>query len=141
MQNCLLRSASLTFRPVPAPRSSRLVAAMAMKQGSPAICKEMLTSEAAAAYLDVRTPEEFEAGHVKEATNIPFMFKESGDMVKNAGFIASVEEAFSDKDVSLVVGCKSGHRSAWAIEAMQGVGYFNLTNVQGGYDAWVGSGM
>lgn len=119
--------------------------ALGIKQASPTCrptsCKEMLASADAATYLDVRSPQEFAAGHYKDATNIPFWFKESGAWVKNAGFVASVEEAFKDKDASLVVGCGNGTRGAMAIQAMQGAGYVNLTNIEGGYDAWVRAGL
>lgn len=112
---------------------------MAVKEASPAECKDILA--AGGTYLDVRTAEEFEAGHYADATNIPVMFKESGGMVKNAGFIESVSETFKDKDATIVVSCKVGKRGAMAVEAMQGAGYVNLTNMQGGYDAWLAAGL
>jgi rhodanese-related sulfurtransferase len=113
---------------------------MAYKK-SVAECKNLLDCESAAPYLDVRTPEEFEEGHVKDAVNIPFMFKEAGTMVPNPGFLEAVTETFNDKDSAIVVGCRSGARSAKACDAMKEAGYSNLTDVEGGYDAWKAAGL
>lgn len=112
---------------------------MAAKELPAVECKELLSS--GATYLDVRTPEEFQEGHHDGATNIPIMFKKSGSMVPNASFVDSVTDAFQDKDMAFVVGCKSGRRSAMAIEAMKTAGYTNLTNMTGGYDGWLAAGL
>lgn len=112
---------------------------MAVKEASAAECKDILA--AGATYLDVRTAEEFEAGHYKDATNIPVLFKESGGMVKNEGFLDAVSEAFKDNRASIVVSCKVGKRGGIAAEAMQGAGYVNVTNMEGGYDAWLAAGL
>lgn len=51
--------------------------------------------------IDVRTPEEFDAGHVPGAYNIPFVFRSPGGMQPNAEFVATLEKHFK-KDASLV---------------------------------------
>jgi len=112
---------------------------MAVKEASAAECKEILAT--GATYLDVRTAEEFETGHYKDATNIPVMLRDASGLVKNEGFLDAVSEAFKDKEAAIVVSCKVGKRGEMAAEAMQGAGYVNVTNIEGGYDAWLAAGF
>ena len=84
-------------------------------------------------YLDVRSVPEFEAGHPIRAINIPIMnFAPGTGMSPNQDFQAVVEAALA-KDAKLVVGCKTGGRSARACELMGQLGYTNLANVWGGF--------
>ncbi|KAK9096767.1 hypothetical protein Sjap_022264 [Stephania japonica] len=64
-------------------------------------------------YLDVRTPEEFSAGHAVGAVNVPYMLKLVDGMAKNSTFLEEVSNHFG-KDVEIIVGCKSGKRSLMA---------------------------
>ncbi len=61
--------------------------------------------------LDVRTPEEFSASHVADATNLNF---ESPDFATNVAAL--------DKGATYVIYCRSGRRSALAAEQMAGAG-------------------
>lgn len=84
-------------------------------------------------YLDVRSVPEFEAGHPPQAINIPIMhFSPGAGMSPNQDFAAVVEAALAI-DAKLVVGCKSGGRSARACEVMTQMGYTNVANVRGGF--------
>lgn len=84
-------------------------------------------------YLDVRSVPEFEAGHPPRAINIPIAhFTPGAGMSPNQDFAAVVEAALP-KDAKLVVGCKSGGRSARACEIMSQMGYTNVANVRGGF--------
>lgn len=84
-------------------------------------------------YLDVRSVPEFEAGHPMRAINIPIMnFAPGTGMSPNQEFFAVVEAALA-KDAKVLVGCKTGGRSARACEAMSQMGYTNLANVRGGF--------
>lgn len=106
--------------------------------------KDIAVSEAATltdsgatwTFLDVRTVEEFSAGHAPGAVNIPVATKGAAGMVPNDGFLQLVRAEFPDKDAWLVVGCKSGMRSRKACNMMTEDGYQNLVNVAGGFDAW-----
>jgi rhodanese-related sulfurtransferase len=118
--------------------AQRSVAACADKAAKPDEVKKLLNA-GSHKYLDVRTPAEYNTGHVDGATNVPVMLNVDGTMAPNAEFLAQVEAKFPKKDTALVVGCKSGRRSAAAIEKMSVVGYTNLTNMTGGYDAWLAS--
>ena len=80
-------------------------------------------AEAGALVLDVRSPEEFAQGHVPGAKNIPH------DQV------ARRAAELGPPSTPIVVYCKSGRRSAAAIEALKGLGYDRLWNA-GGYAGW-----
>jgi rhodanese-related sulfurtransferase len=84
-------------------------------------------------YVDVRTVEEFEAGHVPGAYNVPVALRDaSGRMAPNAGFRASIEALFP-KDAKLVIGCAAGGRSMRACEELAPAGYGALVNMEGGF--------
>ncbi len=84
-------------------------------------------------YLDVRSVPEFDAGHPMRAINIPIMhFAPGTGMSPNRDFATVVQAALA-KDAKLVVGCKTGGRSARACEEMSQMGYTNVANVRGGY--------
>lgn len=83
-------------------------------------------------YLDVRSVPEFEQGHPKGAINLPLLNVEEGRMVPNADFVTVVQKHFP-LESRLVVGCKSGGRSAQATALLASVGYQNLLDVRGGF--------
>ncbi|RDX71408.1 Rhodanese-like domain-containing protein 15, chloroplastic [Mucuna pruriens] len=64
-------------------------------------------------YLDVRTPEEFNAGHAPGAINIPYFFRVGSGMTKNSNFLREVSSYFR-KDDEIIVGCQLGKRSMMA---------------------------
>ena len=74
--------------------------------------------------LDVRTPTEFEGGHVEGAINLPL-----------AQLGARLDEVPTDGRV--FVHCKSGYRSMVAVSLLQAHGFRGLVDVAGGFDAWV----
>lgn len=94
---------------------------------------ELMQSDPEYIYLDVRSVPEFEAGHPPGAINIPIMhFAPGTGMSPNQDFTTVVEGALP-KNAKLVIGCKSGGRSARACEIMSQIGYTNVTNVRGGF--------
>jgi rhodanese-related sulfurtransferase len=106
---------------------------MPIKQAEPAQAYEILRANPGAIYLDVRTEEEFAAGHPEGALNVPVVFiKGPGQMEPNPDFAAVVEKVLP-KDAKLVVGCMAGGRSQRACEILEECGYADLTNVRGGY--------
>lgn len=75
--------------------------------------------------IDVRTPEEYEAGHLEKARNINWF---------NQNF---AEQFVSiSKDETIYVYCKKGGRSAKAQQLLDSLGYKKVVNLEGGYDAW-----
>ncbi len=105
---------------------------MAIKQLDPPEAYQTLETNAEAVYLDVRTEEEFEAGHATGAINVPVMFMIPGRPQPNPDFLAVVEKTLA-KGKKLVVGCLSGGRSQRACEMLEEAGYTDLTNVRGGF--------
>ncbi|AQK42908.1 Rhodanese-like domain-containing protein 19 mitochondrial [Zea mays] len=100
-------------------------------------------------YLDVRTEEEFRSGHVEDSLNVPYLFftsqgksifSSNSGREKNPKFIAQVAAGF-DKEDNIVVGCKSGVRSELACADLMAAGFRNVKNIEGGYTAWVESGL
>ena len=80
--------------------------------------------------IDVRTNEEFVSGHVYDATNIDYYssdFKEKLDLVQ--------------KDVPILVYCRSGGRSSRAANIMQSLGFNEIYNLSGGIVTWKDSGF
>ncbi len=73
--------------------------------------------------LDIRTDKEYGHGHIPGSVHVPLA--DIGDRVKKL-----------KKDKELVVYCENGNRSIWAIKRLMGMGYKNLYNLKGGYNAW-----
>ncbi|WP_083699878.1 rhodanese-like domain-containing protein [Shewanella sp. UCD-KL12] len=73
--------------------------------------------DAGAMVVDVRTAEEFAAGHLKNAINIPF--EEIATEFKKRAIAA---------DTSVVLYCRSGRRSGIAFDALVSEGYTNSYN-------------
>lgn len=72
--------------------------------------------------LDVRKPAEYEAGHVKGATNLPLNT-----------MMDPLNIAMVDSDNNLYVHCAGGYRSVIASSLLKRQGYHNLRNVLGGF--------
>ncbi len=85
-------------------------------------------------YLDVRTVDEFEAGHPPAALNIPVVLPNPAlrRMTPNPDFLPTVE-AHIPKDAKIIVGCMSGGRSQYAAEVLENAGYQQVANMQGGF--------
>jgi rhodanese-related sulfurtransferase len=81
-----------------------------------------------AVILDVREPDEWEAGHAPAALHIPL-----AELPSRLGDLPDPD------DGTLAVVCRSGGRSARAVAwlAQQG---FDVANVDGGMRAWHGAG-
>lgn len=84
------------------------------------------------AYLDVRTPEEFDSGHVPGAYNVPVFVRGPRGMSENPDFVRVVRAHFAP-GAQLVVGCAMGGRSAQACEILSAQGYQGLANMQCGF--------
>ena len=92
--------------------------------------------------LDVRTPEEYLfVGHPEMARNIPLLFvkyqwnadKNEPVVEPNPDFIARVKSAYSATD-TLLVTCRSGGRSAIAVNMLAKAGFVNAYNIIDGME-------
>ena len=90
----------------------------------------MLINRENAQLLDIREPNEYLAGHLSDARNIP-----SGSLAERAGEL----ERFKDKPVILV--CQSGARASAACSILAKLGFSRLHNLEGGIGAWVEAGL
>jgi rhodanese-related sulfurtransferase len=84
-------------------------------------------------YVDVRTTQEFEAGHPPGAVNVPLMHAGAAGMAPNPDFLRVMRAAFP-LDARLVVGCKAGGRSLRAAQALLGAGYTSVLDQRAGWD-------
>jgi molybdopterin/thiamine biosynthesis adenylyltransferase/rhodanese-related sulfurtransferase/molybdopterin converting factor small subunit len=73
--------------------------------------------------IDVREPHEYQIASIAKAKLIPL-----GEVAKRLSEI--------DPDAEIVVHCKSGGRSAKAVELLRQNGYKNVANMRGGILAW-----
>ena len=87
---------------------------------------EMMASESDYIILDVRRPDEFAAGHIPNAVNIP-----------NESIGADEIDELPDKDRLILVYCRSGNRSKQASEKLVRLGYTNIVECGGILD-WKG---
>jgi len=83
--------------------------------------------------VDVRTEDEFAAGHAVGAYNVPFLLSVSGQMVPNPEFSLVFERTFT-RDARLVLSCAAGGRSAKAAAVLEQRGYSSLADLRGGFN-------
>ena len=99
-------------------RSDTKIAAL-----SPIELNDRLKKNEKIALIDVREPFEFEIARLPNARLLPL------------GKIATDFNEIPREGTAVVI-CKSGIRSARAIEFLRGHGFDNLLNLEGGMDAW-----
>jgi len=80
--------------------------------------------------LDVREPNEFAAGHLRDAKNIPLK-----ELPKRLG---ELEKA---KAKSVIVVCQSGVQSTKAVSQLSRAGFGSVFSLNGGLAAWQAQGM
>jgi rhodanese-related sulfurtransferase len=79
--------------------------------------------------VDVRTPEEYREGHIKNSLNIN---------VQGTSFEAEVAKL--DKKRPVMVYCRSGGRSASAQRMLIDMGFAEVINLDGGIRGWQSAG-
>ena len=81
-----------------------------------------------AVILDVRNATEWASGHLPSAIHIPL------------GYLSErLDDVPSDRPV--VVHCQGGGRSAIAASLLHRAGRGNVSNMVGGFQAWMGAGL
>lgn len=80
--------------------------------------------------LDVRTPGEYESGHLAGARNIDW---NGGDFEQQVAKL--------DKDKPVMVYCQAGGRSAAAAAKLQSMGFTTVYNMDGGIGLWKQEGL
>lgn len=80
--------------------------------------------------IDVRTPEEFENGHITGALNIDINSPDFEDRIKKL-----------DPEKQYVVYCQSGGRSGRACSSIRQFGFHRAMNLAGGIVSWEREGF
>lgn len=84
----------------------------------------------AASLLDVRSDEDWQAGHARGAKHL------------NRGEVeVEIEEEVPDLDQRIICYCGGGSRSALVAESLQKMGYRNVRSMTGGFRAWKAAGL
>jgi rhodanese-related sulfurtransferase len=88
-----------------------------------------LIAEKKVTVLDIRTPDEFAAGHIAGAMNIDFM---------DDSFAKKI--AALDKSKTYVVHCAGGGRSGRSLPTLEKEGLKSVLHLQQGFKGWQGAG-
>ena len=80
--------------------------------------------------IDVRTPEEYLSGHIKNAINIDYNSEEFFERIEGL-----------NKSKTYFVYCRSGHRSAEAVKVMKELGFIEVYNLKTGINGWKAIGL
>lgn len=96
---------------------------------NPTEFESMLTKDKTVQLVDVRTPEEYAAGHIEGARLIDFY---------DADFAARIGQL--DKNKPVMVYCAAGGRSASAAEQLNKMGFKKVYDLAGGMRAWRAAG-
>ncbi len=83
-----------------------------------------------AVLIDVRTPAEFQGGHIESAKNIDY---------NNPNFESELGKI--DKNKTVFVYCLSGGRSSATVSSLENKGFKNIIELEGGMMAWRSAGL
>ena len=119
----LLSGAGVATAADPAPAPAASAPAELISQAD--LLARLEKKDAGLVVLDVRTPEEFAAGHVPGARNV------SHDQLP-----AKLAELSVLKNKEVVLYCRSGRRTAIAEQTLRGAGFSNLRHLEGDWLAW-----
>lgn len=114
----------------PAASSTPTQAAASVRPVSPdALLARQAARDPQLVVLDVRTPQEYAAGHVPGAINVPH-----DQVEQRLGELARL------RDQDVVVYCKSGRRAGLALGVLEKAGFERLGHLEGDMDAWSAAG-
>ncbi len=80
--------------------------------------------------LDIRTPGEYQGGHLQNAVMIDFYSKSFADEIGRL-----------DKERSYLVYCRSGNRSARAMDLFKKLQFQNVYHLSPGINGWISEGL
>ena len=90
----------------------------------------MLINRGKSTIVDVRSPEEFAAGHLRDAKNIPL-----------ADLSSRIAELDKAKSKTIVVVCQTGPRADKAAKMLEAAGFTDVVSLDGGQTAWQAAGL
>ena len=100
------------------------------KDISQAQLQKIMQSDQQVILLDVRTVEEFVAGHIPNAVNISHKELE-----------ARLAELLGAKNSQIVIYCRSGRRAEVAKQVLVKSGFAQLDHLTGDFNEWTSSGL
>jgi len=100
------------------------VSAQKIQLNSPEV-KEVLKKNKTIIILDVRTAEEFAAGHLKGAQNID---------IKQSDAYSKIDKL--NPKTTYLVYCRTNHRSGMAVEYMMQKGFKKIYQMMDGFPGW-----
>jgi phage shock protein E len=123
----MLKSFASFFSPQAEPTVQKAAALPANL--SPEQAKAWLETDTPA-LLDIRTPEEYAQGRLKDSQLMDFY---APDFAERLGKL--------DKGAKYLIYCRSGKRSGKALETMAGLGFTQARDIEGGINAWIAAGL
>ena len=90
---------------------------------------EYLSNDEEFILLDIRTEDEYQAGHIPGAQWFP-----------RGKLEYYVQDLIKDPESRVVLYCRTGGRSALATLTMHDMGYINVVDLNGGFKEWVAEG-
>lgn len=97
-------------------------------QVEPAFVEQLISRGESLQFIDVRQPGEHNAGHAVGTVNIPL-----NDLSENLRGL--------DPERPTYVICQSGYRSSLATGLLENAGFEHISNVTGGTEGWIKSGL
>jgi rhodanese-related sulfurtransferase len=79
--------------------------------------------------IDIRTPQEFSGGHLKNALNVNFYSPSFMEEISTLG-----------KNKNVLIYCASGNRSGQALQKLKSNSFKSLADLEGGISAWAAAG-
>lgn len=101
-----------------------------VKQLTSVEASKMIEKDKKLVVLDVRTPEEFSAGHIKDAINID---------IKQPDALSKIDTL--DHNATYLVHCRTNHRSKIAVDHMQQSGFKYIYQMSDGFNGWNLNGL
>lgn len=90
--------------------------------------EEVQTGKSKAVIVDIRTHDEFDAGHILGSNNI------------DSGHAYTLPEKFEDPNTEIWILCRTKHRASYFVGELYSYGYKNVYLTDGGIVGWVEKG-
>lgn len=100
------------------------------RQATPLQATQMINRGKSTAVIDVRSADEFAAGHLRDAKNMPL-----------ADLASRIGELDKNKVKTVILVCQSGARADKAARQLKSAGFEDIYTLEGGVNAWSAAGL
>jgi rhodanese-related sulfurtransferase len=100
------------------------------RQATPLQATQMINRGKSTAVIDVRSADEFAAGHLRDAKNMPL-----------ADLATRIGELDKNKVKTVILVCQSGARADKAARQLKSAGFEDIYTLEGGVKAWSAAGL